>query len=423
MKPLLTLLLAGLVSSGFASNDWKPLFNGTDFTGWSFDTLDKADPATIWSVKDGNIIVMGKGTPNGVMRTDESYSNYELEVEWRWPDKPGNNGCLIHTSSPRLMNVWPKSIEVQLQNGSAGDFWVIGETIEVNPEQIAKDKKGNPGRRRIKLVNGAENPTGEWNTMRIIAQGNTIEVYVNDQLVNKGWNASVSAGAICLQAERANAEFRTIQIRDLSNDRSTKNDWKPLFNGTDLSEFTVEDGIATYEVKAGVITGTTAVPSPNTFLATKAEYGNFELEFDTMVHKQLNSGVQVRSFSRTDEAGRFKAGRFYGPQIEIEAGPGQAGYIYGEGTGRGWLSSEPKSKDDSVNQHSFFKNGAWNHFRIVAQGPRIQTFINGNPVADLSDEEIYKSHPKGHIGLQVHGVKADLHPMTVSWKNLKIRTL
>lgn len=417
MKLIPALMLAGVVSSGFASNDWKPLFNGNDFTGWSFDTLDKADPETIWSVKDGTIIVMGQGKPNGVMRTDASYSNYELEVEWRWPDKPGNNGCLIHTSAPRLMNVWPKSIEVQLQNGSAGDFWMIGETIEVKPEQIAKDSKGNPSRRRIKLVNGAENPPGEWNNMRIIAKGSSIEVDVNGQLVNKGWNASVSEGAICLQAERANIEYRTIRIREISSD------WKPLFNGTDLSEFTIENGNATYEVKDGIITGTTAVPSPNTFLATKAEYSDFELEFDVKVHDKLNSGVQIRSFSRTDEKGTFKAGRFYGPQVEIEAGPGQAGYIYGEGTGRGWLSPEPQSNDKAVNQHDFFKNGAWNHYRIIAHGPRIQTFINGHPVADLTDTAIYKTHPKGHIGLQVHGVKADLHPMTVSWKNLKIRML
>jgi hypothetical protein len=417
MKLIWTVLFAGLVSAGFASKDWKPLFNGTDFSGWSFDTLDKATPETIWSVKDGIIVVKGKGKPNGVMRTNERFSNYELEVEWRWPDEPGNNGCLIHTSSPRLMNVWPKSIEVQLQNGSAGDFWVIGESIEVNPAQIAKNKKGVPTRRRIKLLDGAENPNGEWNKMRIIALGNSIEVYVNNQLVNKGWDASVSEGAICLQAERANAEFRTIRIRELSNE------WKPLFNGIDLSEFTIEDGKATFEVSNGIITGTTAVPSPNTFLATQAEYGDFELEFDVLVHNNLNSGVQIRSFSRTDDAGRFKAGRFFGPQIEIEAGPGQAGYIYGEATGRGWLSPEPNSKDAAVNQHSILKNGEWNHYRIVAIGPRIQTFINGTPVADLSDEEIYATHPKGHIGLQVHGVKADLHPMTVSWKNLKIREL
>jgi hypothetical protein len=195
--------------------------------------------------------------------------------------------------------------------------------------------------------------------------------------------------------------------------------WKPLFNGKDLSDFMVEDGKATYEVEDGVITGTTAVPSPNTFLATKATYGDFELVFDVKVADKLNSGVQIRSRSRTQAEGN--PGRFFGPQVEIEASPGQSGFIYGEATGRGWLSPEPKSKDKAINQHSLLKNGEWNHYRILAQGARIQTFINGQPVADLTDEAIYKTHPKGHIGLQVHGINAKLHPMQVSWKNLYIR--
>ncbi len=88
--------------------------------------------------------------------------------------------------------------------------------------------------------------------------------------------------------------------------------WKPLFNGKDLSDFIVEDGKATYEVKDGVITGTTAVPSPNTFLATKASYGDFELVFDVKVHNKLNSGVQIRSRSRTEEE-KGQAGRFFWP--------------------------------------------------------------------------------------------------------------
>jgi hypothetical protein len=204
---------------------------------------------------------------------------------------------------------------------------------------------------------------------------------------------------------------------------SKEEGWQPLYNGTDLSEFTVEDGSAVYEVKDGVITGTTAVPSPNTFLATKAVYADFELEFEVKVDDRLNSGVQIRSRSRTEDAGRFKAGRFYGPQVEIVAGPGPAGYIYGEATGRGWLSPEPKSKDPAVKKHSLFKNGEWNHYRIIAEGPRIRTLINGQPVADLTDEEIYKTHPEGHIGLQVHSVKKDLHPLQVSWRNLRIREL
>ncbi len=223
---------------------------------------------------------------------------------------------------------------------------------------------------------------------------------------------TIVATVCCLLASQAMAE-----------EYKASDGWKPLFNGKDLSEFIVEDGKATYELKDGVITGHTVIPSPNTFLATKARYGDFELEFEVKVSDKLNSGVQIRSRSRDEAEGRFEVGRFYGPQVEIEAGPGQAGYVYGEATGRGWLSPEPKSKDKSLKQHEHFKNGEWNHFRIVAKGARIQTFINGHPIADLSDEEIYETHAKGHIGLQVHGIKEDLHPMSVSWRQLFIREL
>lgn len=212
MKALIAITIASLVSVGFAG-EWKPLFNGKDFSGWSFDTLDKAAPEAIWSIEDGVIHVAGKDKPNGVLRTEKSYSDYELEFDWRWPDAGGNSGCLIHCSDPRLMNVWPKSIEVQLMKENAGDFWVIGETIEVNPEQIASDKKGKPSRRRLNLTDGSEKPMGEWNTMRVVAKGNTVEVFVNGTPVQKGWNASASEGAICLQAERANVQFRNIRIR------------------------------------------------------------------------------------------------------------------------------------------------------------------------------------------------------------------
>jgi hypothetical protein len=69
------------------------------------------------------------------------------------------------------------------------------------------------------------------------------------------------------------------------------------------------------------------------------------------------------------------------------------------------------------------KNGEWNSFRIVAKGARIETFINGKAVADLNHEDVYKSHPKGHIGLQVHGIKKGTGPYDVAWRNLRIREL
>ena len=85
-----------------------------------------------------------------------------------------------------------------------------------------------------------------------------------------------------------------------------------------------------------------------------------------------------------------------GPQVEIETGPAQAGWIYGEATGtRLAITSEPKSEDKSVNQHDHFKNDDWNEFRVVAKGANIKTYINGNLIADLTDEADFRDASQG----------------------------
>lgn len=190
--------------------------------------------------------------------------------------------------------------------------------------------------------------------------------------------------------------------------------WIELFNGKDLSGWTQKNGTATYEVKDGTIVGTTKTGSPNSFLCSDEQYGDFELEFDVKVHDKLNSGVQIRSQTK----GNTNEGRVNGPQVEIEAGEAEAGYIYGEATGLGWLTPEKE-----LIPHKHFKSGEWNHYRVVAKGPRIQTWINGEPIADLTHEEIYKTYPKGFIGLQVHGIGKNAGPYDVAWKNIKLKKL
>lgn len=201
-------------------------------------------------------------------------------------------------------------------------------------------------------------------------------------------------------------------------------DWVKLFDGKTLNGWkTAAHGKATYEVVDGTILGTTVDGSPNTFLASEQEFGDFELEFEVRVDNELNSGVQIRSREKTAEdieksGGKGQVGRFHGPQVEIEKSAGQSGYIYGEATGYGWLSPEPKQEPEAA--HSYIKNGEWNKYRVVADGPRIQTWINGHPVADLTHEGIYETHPRGKIGLQVHGIGRGTGPYQVAWKNIRI---
>ena len=197
------------------------------------------------------------------------------------------------------------------------------------------------------------------------------------------------------------------------------NGWKPLSDGKTLKGFAVVQGFANYYVEDGAILGRTAEGSPNTFLTTYDKYGNFELKFEVKVDVGLNSGVQIRSHSRD-----FGTRRYFGPQVEIETSPGQAGWIYGEGLNTGWISEEPESKDKSVNEHSYVKNNDWNEFHIIAKGDTITTFINGNQVTKLNlPGTIHRENPSGSIGFQVHGIKAGTGPYEVRWRNIMIKEL
>ncbi len=195
--------------------------------------------------------------------------------------------------------------------------------------------------------------------------------------------------------------------------------WQCLFDGETLNGWSIKSGVATYRVEDGAIVGKTAAGSPNTFLCTDDTFADFELTFEVFLDDRgLNSGVQIRSKLKGEKHG----GRIYGPQVEIEHGPGQSGYIYGEAAG-GWQSPEPKSKDKAVKSHNHFKNDDWNQYRVRAVGRKIETWINGQKVADLEyDQKRYDDNPEGVIGLQVHGV-GKRGPFQVRWRNLYLRKL
>lgn len=185
--------------------------------------------------------------------------------------------------------------------------------------------------------------------------------------------------------------------------------WQSLFNGKDLSGWAQKNGTAYFQVQENMVLGRTQEGSPNSFLCTEKEYSDFELTFEVKVDDALNSGVQIRS--RSNEA--FSKGRVHGPQVEIEAG-GTAGYVYGEAMpGRGWISPAQKKTDA-------FKSGQWNRYLIRAVGPRIQTWINGQKIEDLSDAESFRS---GFIGLQVHGIAKGTGPFEVRWRDIKIHEI
>jgi 3-keto-disaccharide hydrolase len=200
------------------------------------------------------------------------------------------------------------------------------------------------------------------------------------------------------------------------------------------------NGAHRFTVEDGAIVGRTVESSAsmNSFLCTLQEFGDFELELETAIDPITNSGIQIRSSVRplqtTGKGFESSAGRVNGPQVEIRRfykGEPATGLLYGEAMGTNWLSSQAKIDTG----HHYFVDAGWNRLRILARGPRIQTWVNGNLVEDLISEEVHKTHPKGFIGLQIHGLserEVNLHPefgittkqpLTIRWRNIRVRPL
>jgi hypothetical protein len=215
------LLVLLITSSGACGqNKGKSLFNGKDLTGWHWDVpeMDSVPNAiNPFIVRNGMLVSLGK--PGGHLITDEIFMNYRLEVEYRFAAKPGNCGVLVHASTPRaLYKMFPKSIEVQMQHGDAGDFWCIAEDITTPDMEARRGPKEQWGatedkQRRIKnLTDGSEKPVGEWNKMVIECVGRELKVWVNNDLVNYGFNCTADRGRIALQAEGSEVEFRKLEL-------------------------------------------------------------------------------------------------------------------------------------------------------------------------------------------------------------------
>jgi hypothetical protein len=251
---------------------------------------------------------------------------------------------------------------------------------------------------------------------------------------------------------------------------AVKSEWVNLVKGNTLSGWVQRGGTGIFKAADGVITGRTPVEeSVTSFLCTEKEYSDFEFEFEVRVDEGFNSGVQIRSRQMTENDAKaasdsmsrgmpdiaggpgtggspdqanppqntppaqggggipaglmFKTGTVFGPQIEIAPagadGGSNSGYVFGVVMlPKMWLTPA-----DRLKPHTVFKNGEWNKYRVVAQGPRIQTWINGQKIEDLTDEEAFRSHPKGLIALQLHFVQAGAGPFEVAFRNLRIKDL
>lgn len=194
-------------------------------------------------------------------------------------------------------------------------------------------------------------------------------------------------------------------------------DWTSLFDGNSLDGWKPSRDNTQFAIADGVILATSS--NQTGFLHTIERYGDFELKLEVKLHDtDLNSGVQIRTaLTRTNDAGKVRPS-IHGPQVDIGKSPGRSGHLFNQGNGA-WITP----KEDLLRNEQMI-NGKWNKLRVLAVGPRIQTWINGKQVADVTNDAVYATYPAGVIALQVHGVrKSPEKARHVAFRSIRIRKL
>jgi hypothetical protein len=392
----LAVVVSPMVSYGQASAEdakWVSLWDGKTFDNWKVTEENK----DTFSIKDGEIVVNGSRShlfyDGPYMNHD--FRNFELKVDVK--TKPNSNGGIFFHTKYQPQG-WPsQGYEVQVNNTYEKDPRKTGSLYNVDDvyEQVVNDN--------------------EWFTEHIIVLGDHVTIKVNGKTVvdfiepkDQKPPKALSSGTFALQGHDPGSTiyYKNIRVKVLPDLPK----WEALFNGKNFDNWEQLNGTATFEAIDGVAVGTTKEGSPNSFMCTKKNYGDFELEYEAWVDPRLNSGVQIRSQSLKD----YKNGRVHGYQVELDPSKrAWSGGIYDEAR-RGWLFD---LKDNEKAQKAFVNN-QWNTFRVLAIGDSIKTWVNGVLAADLKDDMT----KEGFIALQVHSYKGDT-PAQVKWKNIRIRDL
>lgn len=391
-----------------AEDGWELLFNGKDLTGWrDYNGTELTVP---WHVVDGCIQAKGTGSDaSGYIVTDKEYANFILSWDWKL-SKGGNSGMLYHVvERPEFDVPYVTGPEYQLI-----DEPNFPEKLE-DWQRLGVDYAMHlPDWSRMKV-----NPYGEWNSSKIVFDNGHVEHWLNGEKIlefeawtddwfarkNSGKWAHASEyglagkGVICLQDHGYPASFKNIKIKELP-DRSGEE--ITLFNGKDLSGWE-QYGTEKWYVENGLLICESGPDKGYGYLATRAYYDDYELSLEFRQEKDGNSGVFIRSWVEP-------VAYVHGWQVEVAPTGCDTGGIY-ESYGRGWLAQIPEEKENIL------KYGDWNQLKIRVQGDNVKTWLNGEPMVDLTDAQIGRG--KGRIALQIH----DGGGIKVAWRNIDLKTL
>lgn len=356
---------------------WINLFNGKDLSGL------RAYGDARWRVEDG--ILVGSAAPGadkaaGALLAEGAFEDFLVEVEAR-VNEGGNSGLFLRAAPPPEGRSDPIAYEAQIRNrepNPTGSFYTITATRAwapvPAPASLAKD--------------------GEWFTLHVIARGSRLESYVNGRHQATMCDDGFPRGAVGLQMHDAKTrvEFRRFRIAPLPR-ATADGPWTDLFNGKDLAGWRTIGGAAWRADGGRIVCEAPPGGKHGTLLTARNNFDDFELEVEAKIGARGNSGLFFRA-----QAGDHGVGGDFWPacyeaqiyHVDPKAATGflymllpETAYVFQEGR-------QIASKDEE-----------WFTMRVLAQGPRIRTWVNGRPIADAWDCKFRR----GGIGLQAHAEK------------------
>ena len=256
MKKLSHITILAIIALFLSSCEkpWQPLYNGENLEGWDtyigtpltgFEDLHaNATTDNVFKVEevDGENLIHISGEVNGSLATVDTFSNYHLELVFKWGDKvytKRNSGLLYHSFGEfgEAFGTWMTNIECQLMHENLGDTYLMNNTCcETNIKkqddafiyslagentQFGEDFNG-PGIK--KATYATENPIGEWNTVELYSLGRTTVHVVNGKVVMENTNTgfyedgeikALSSGKIQLQSEGGDLFIKSIRIKPI----------------------------------------------------------------------------------------------------------------------------------------------------------------------------------------------------------------
>jgi hypothetical protein len=395
---------------------FKPLFNGVDLDGW---VNVNCAPET-FTVRDGMIVCTG--IPKGVMRTEDLYENYILELEWRHMKEGGNAGLFVHSDALTAPGEpFTRAIEIQIMDGNHGDVFAIqGATLtptNADPRQ---------GWMRSYPTAERNNPAGAWNHYRVECRDGMISLAVNGQVVTRAYHTVPRKGYICLESEGGEIHFRNIRIKELPGTDPpgevtgvADQGFVSLYNGLDLRGWKqVEGNEGHWQATDWVLDydGKSTAEGEDRNLWTEQEYGDFILMVDWRQPREpvteevpviLPSGDQAKdeqgenitvSVLDAGDSGIYLRGTSK-CQINIWNWPVGSGEIWGYRTDLEMPAAIRRSATPMLNADH--QPGEWNRFIITMIGDRITVELNGKTV--IKEAQLPGVPPKGRIALQHHG--------------------